>query len=299
MSQALNLKQVRCFVAVAEELNFRVAAERLHMTQPPLTRQIKRLEETLKTQLFERDRKGVRMTDAGERFLLDARTLLQQADDALVKFQSRNQGDARELNIGVTTVVDTHVFQSVMSSFRKEYSGIRINVVPGISINLIKEMHRGRLDVALLGLPSATGDLVVERLFTDPLVAALPSDHRLARKRRLALADLAGEAVFWFDRKHNPVYYDDCQRTFKALSFSPRFIPEPRDHHVLLGLIAADDGIGLIPSSLKSIKRNGVIYKPLVEGDLMSIGIGVAYRAGTLSAPADAFVRTVRRHYDR
>ena len=299
MSGQLNLKQLRCFVAVAEELNFRAAAERLYMTQPPLTRQIKKLEETLKVRLFERDRKGVSITEAGERFLRDARVLLQQADDTLVRFRKHGEKDRHALHVGVTTVVDPQMFQNLISSFREAYPDLAVHITPRISAVLIKEMKRGSLDLALLGLPSWTGDLTVERLFTDPLVAALPSNHPLTRKRRLSLADLKEETVFWFDRRDNPAYYDYCRETFDATGFSPRFVQEPRDHHVLLGLIAACDGIGLIPGSLKSIRRQGVTYKALVEGEALSIGIGVAYRPGTLSGPVEAFARIVRQHYAR
>lgn len=297
MRYVLKLKQLQCFIAVAEELNFRIAADRLCMTQPPLTRQIKKLEETLGAQLFERDRKGVSITAAGEKFLLDARALMEQAETTVKKYRDADQDEQNEMNIGVTTVVDTHVFQDLMSSFRTKFPAMKTNIRPQISTGLIRNIKRGMLDVALVGLPSQTEDLVIERLFTEPLMAALPSNHRLARKKMVSIADLHEENLFWFNRALNPVYYDLCLRVFKTLDFSPRIIPEPADHHVLLGLIAGGNGIAFIPSSLKTIKRQGVVYKPLVEGKLMSIGVGVAYLPNNASGFVEAFVKLARQCY--
>ncbi|TDR79663.1 LysR family transcriptional regulator [Paludibacterium purpuratum] len=297
MSHLLKTRQLECFVAVAELLSFRLAAERLCMTQPPLSRQIQRLEQTLGVRLFDRDRRGVRLTEAGQRLLLDARALLAQADATLQK--ARAEADAAQpvLNVGLTTVVDSEVFPNLSALFQVEYPDIRFNVLSRISRQLIERLRRGELDVALIGLPSTTGDLVVEHLCDDPLTVALPTGHPLARKRRLSLTELGGEAVFWFERERNPAFYDHCRRLFQGWSFAPRWLPEPEDHHVLLGQVAAGLGVGLIARSLTAIRRKGVVYRPLVEGERMAIGIGVAYRSGDQGAPVSAFVRSVRAYY--
>ncbi|GAB3253484.1 LysR family transcriptional regulator [Chitinimonas naiadis] len=299
MNRPLKHKQLACFIAVAEELNFRLAAERLHMTQPPLSRQIQQLEAVLGVALFERSRQGVRITEAGERFLPDARALLEQADAMLEKARDYATAPGQALNIGITTVVDAQALPDLASLFQSQHPGIKLNVVPQRSLGLIKALKRGELDVALIGLPSLTEDLQVERLFDDPLVVAVPARHPLARKRQLALADLQAETVFWFRRALNPAYYDHCMGRFKAFNFSPDFIPEPADHHVLLGMIANGQGIALIPGSLKAIKRQGVVYKRLLEGERLSIGIGVALRPDEASALVRAFVESVRGYYAR
>ncbi|MBV8047094.1 MAG: LysR family transcriptional regulator [Paludibacterium sp.] len=295
----LKTRQLACFVAVAETLNFRAAAERLCMTQPPLSRQIRRLEEMLGVQLLERDRQGVRLTEAGKRFLQDARALLADVDATLQKARAEAGASARTLTVGLTTVVDSAVFPDLTSLFKAEYPDIQLNVQSRISRQLVERLRRGDLDVALIGLPSSTGALKVERLFDDPLAVALPSGHPLARKRRLSLNDLRDETLFWFERGRNPAFHDHCQRLFAALSFSPRIVLEPEDHHVLLGRIAADGGIGLIARSLTAIRRGGVVYRPLSEGGAMAIGIGVAYRPDDESALVRAFVQSVRAYYAR
>jgi len=297
MSSLLKTKQLECFIVVAEELNFRLAAERLYMTQPPLSRQIKKLEEVLGVQLFERDRQGVHITEAGERFLPDARALLKQADDIQKKARDYKKEVSRELSIGITTVVDTSIFPDWVSLFQKKHPGIKLNIKPRRSLDLIRNLKSGKLDVALIGLPSLTEDLIVECLFTDPLAVAMPASHHLARKKQISMAGLQEEPLFWFNRELNPAYYDHCLHIFKALNFLPKFIPEPADHHVLLGMIANGHGIALIPSSLKAIKRKGVVYKRFAERDLLSIGIGVAFPPDANSKLVQEFVQSVRGYY--
>lgn len=297
MSQPLKHKQLACFIAVADTLNFRQAAERLHMTQPPLSRQISQLEGVLGVQLFDRSRQGVRLTEAGERFLPDARALLGQAEALLEKARGYAGGAEPALNIGITTALDALAFPDLAALFRTRWPEARLNVVPQRSIELIKRLQSGELDAALLGLPSRTGDLLVEHVYDDPLAVALPKGHLLARKRQLALADLQAETLFWFKRALNPAYHDHCQQVFQSLAFAPHTIPEPPDHHVLLGMIAAGQGIALIPSSLRAIQRQGVVYKPLKEGARLAIGIGVARRQGEVVPLVGEFVESVRGYY--
>jgi len=187
MSKSLNNKQLRCFLAVAEHLSFRVAAERLHMTQPPLSRQIKKLEETLGVQLFERSRQGVRITEAGERLIHDARALLRKTDDTIKRYRSDSKESPQELNVGITTAIDVGILPKLISKFREKYPGIKLDVKPMMSFELIRDLKNRTLDVALIGLPSQTDNLVVEPIFSDPLTVALPSQHPLVRKKRFPL----------------------------------------------------------------------------------------------------------------
>jgi len=239
----------------------------------------------------------VSLTEAGERFLPDARALLGQADALIEKARDYAQGAEHVLNIGITTALDAMAFPDLAALFRTRWPEVRLNLVPQRSIELIKRLQSGELDAALLGLPSRTGDLLVEHVYDDPLAVALPKGHPLARKRQLALADLQVETLFWFKRALNPTYHDHCQQVFQALAFSPRTIPEPTDHHVLLGMIAAGQGIALIPSSLKAIQRSGVVYRSLKEGAQLAIGIGVARRQGAVAPLVGELVESVRTYY--
>lgn len=296
MSRLFKPRQLQCFIAVAELLNFRLAAERLCMTQPPLSRQIQQLEIMLGLQLFERDTRGVRITEAGLHFLADARALLQQTESVLQNARRQDVAGA-VLRIGMTTVVDSGVFPDWSALLAQPCPGVRLAISRQLSIQLIRQLRRGELDVALIGLPSQTNELVVEKLFDDPLMLALPSGHPLARKRQVKLADLQGEALFWFGRALNPAYYDFCQPAFQALPCPPRFVPEPPEHHILLAQVAAGQGGALIPRSLRKIRRTGVVYRHFAEGELLSIGVGVAWQKQGNSPLVQSFVQCVRQYF--
>lgn len=278
MRPELKLRQLTYFIAVAEELSFRRAAERLFITQPPLSRQIKILEDALGTPLFERDRQGVRLTEAGHGFLADARSLLRESEQVMVRFKPKPAGAKLVLTLGITTVIDVGLFAGVDVEFEKICPGVRVIVKPQISAHSIRDLNQGTIDVAVIGLPSRADGLVVEHLCDDPLVACIASNHPSAKKRRVSILDLQHDNLFWFDRKLNPAYYDYCQQVFKRVGFNPRRIPEPVDHHVLLGLIAVGQGIALVPRSLNSMTRKGVVFKEVIEGDQLCIRIGAAYQ---------------------
>lgn len=278
MRNPLKLRQLKYFVAVAEELNFRRAAQRLFITQPPLSRQIKMLEDSLGAPLFERSRQGVRLTDAGTRFLSDARSLIREADQVLGRFEPLDTPALTELRVGITTVIDASLFAWVEASFAKRFPETRLTVKRQNSSQCIRDLNRGTLDAAVIGLPSHAEGLTTEYLCDDPMVACIPASHKAAKKRQLSVLDLAQDPLFWFDRKLNPAYYNHCEKVFERLGFRPERVPEPSDHHVLLGLIANGQGIALIPRSLKAMTRKGVVYKNLLEGEKLRISaIGRAH----------------------
>ncbi|APW35813.1 LysR family transcriptional regulator [Rhodoferax koreense] len=296
MTSHLELRQLRYFVAVAEELNFRRAADRLAITQPPLSRQVRALEDDLGVQLLQRDRTGVALTASGAAFLAKARDLLERAEQ-LVSQTRRGAPKGEEVRIGITTVVDAALFTWLAPALRQRVPGLALTQKRQISQQSVADLRRGLLDLAIIGLPSLTGGLAVEVLAVDPLVAALPAQHPLARRKRIALAELNDDALFWFARSLNPAYFDHFGTVFRQLGFDPPRLQEPADHHVLLGLIAAGQGIALIPSSLKTIAREGVVYKPLKEQSVLRIEIAVAYPREGLSSHAELVLQALRDHH--
>ncbi|MBH2020769.1 MAG: LysR family transcriptional regulator [Burkholderiales bacterium] len=297
MRNPLKLRQLQYFVAVSEELSFRRAADRLFITQPPLSRQIKMLEDSLGTRLFERNRQGVRLTDAGSRFLLDARSLIRESEQVFGRFQPPQAPARTELNVGITSVIDTGLFAWLESAFVKRFPGTRVTVKRQHSSQCIRDLNRGNLDVAVIGLPSHAEGLTTEHLCDDPMVACIPAGHTAAKKRQVSVLDLAHDKFFWFDRKLNPAYYNHCEKLFERWGFRPERTPEPSDHHVLLGLIADGQGVALIPKSLKAITRKGVLYKNLEEGEQLCIKLGVAYRVGEISPPIAALVSLLKEQF--
>ncbi|MGP1630555.1 MAG: LysR family transcriptional regulator, partial [Giesbergeria sp.] len=214
LGDQVKFRQLKYFIAVAEELSFRRAAERLFITQPPLSRQIKMLEESLGTRLFDRDRQGVRLTEAGNEFLADARSLLRASEQVLTRFKPQSERNKTAITLGITTVIDASVFAWIGAAFEQRFPGARVNVKRQISACSIRDLNQGVLDVAVIGLPSHTDGLTVEHLCDDPMVACIASNHPAARKRRVSILDLQDDKLFWFNRKLNRAYYDYCQQVF-------------------------------------------------------------------------------------
>ncbi|MFP3550881.1 LysR family transcriptional regulator [Paraburkholderia sp. SIMBA_049] len=297
MKVNIELWQLRYFVAAAEELSFRRAAERLFITQPPLTRQIQALEEIVGAKLFERDRGGVRLTSDGAYLLTEARELLAVADTTFERIAQHSARRGHELRLAITTVLDPALFSWIEPALKEREPTLRVIQKRQYSQNSVLDLRRGLLDAALIGLPSATDGLHVEPLFDEPLVAALPEGHALHKRRRISLLELADDALFWPQRRINTGYYDHFETVFRAHGFNPRRVAEPVDHHVLLSLIAEGQGVALIPSSLKSIARDGVIYRELRERADFRIKVAIAYMPDAHHASLQQLIDILRTHY--
>ncbi|AZQ51502.1 LysR family transcriptional regulator [Burkholderia cenocepacia] len=297
MQSTIELWQLRYFIAAAEELSFRRAAERLFITQPPLTRQIQALEEIIGARLFERDRGGVRLTTEGTYLLTEARDLLAVADATFERIGQHIAPGKHELRLGITTVLDPALFAWIEPALKRRDPALRLIQKRQYSQDSTRDLRGGSLDAALIGLPSATEGLRVERLFDDPLVAALPEGHALRKRRRISLLELAGDTLFWPQRRINPSYYDHFEKLFRTHGFHPRRVAEPTDHHVLLSLIAEGQGVALIPSSLKSIARDGVIYRELREQTDLRIEVAIAYMPDAHDASLQQLIDALRSHY--
>ncbi len=299
MTAHIDLRHLRYFIAVAEERSFRGAAERLHISQPPLSRQIRQLEEELGVELLERGKSGVSLTPGGSAFLPAARKTLGQAEKAIRAAQSAGGCRGGHFVIGYTPAFDRSAIPDVFDRFRERNPGWRLSVKSRHSHSLVRDIRNGAMDAAFVGWPISAEGLALEVLREEPVVAALPASSRAARKRRVALADLGGERMFRFERQWNPLLYDRWQALFDQAGFSPVIAPQPPDHHILLGLIADGRGFGLIPESLQNIRRTGVVFRPLREGAALSIGMALAYPDNSRSPALQGFMQLVREALSR
>lgn len=276
--RALDTHALHLFCAVARCLNFRQAAEQLHMTQPPLSRAIRLLEDRLGTRLFERDTQGVALTQAGRTLLPQALHILALLDTAQASLQ-QDSAPAR-LRLGLTSSVEAGLFRPLLDALGKQLGTLRLELTAAPSPRLVAAVRKGQLDAALLALPSATFELAVQPLARQPMMLALPAGHRLAKKRKLGLADIARESVYWFERARQPAFFDHCQHVFRRHGFAPVFLREAPDHHVLLSDVAAGKGMALLADSFRALRLAGVAYRQLVEGEELAAGIGLAWRKG-------------------
>jgi len=192
MSAEVNLKQIRCFLAVVEELSFRNAAERLFMSQPPLSRHIRTLEEHVGKPLFVRDRQSVALTAFGHALIPRARALV-RAHEEIAKDLPVPAPLPQVLRVGVTTALEPDFFTSIGPFFESLHPECRVEFTRQISLRSIRDIGRGALDLAFVGLPSDTEGLPFRRLSDDPLGVAMSASHPLAKRRTVALAELRTE----------------------------------------------------------------------------------------------------------
>jgi DNA-binding transcriptional LysR family regulator len=295
MNESIDLRQLRYFLAVSEELNFGRAALRLHISQPPLSRQIRQLEDQLGVELFLRGKSGVALTEAGAAFLPEVRRTLVQAEKAVAVARAARGAEGGKFVVGYTTVFDRSAIPDVADRLRQRFPNWRIVTRGKHSISLVRDVKNGTMDAAFIGLHTETQGLTVETILEEPLVLALPAKHQLAQKRRLGFDDLRDEPIFWFERRLNPGFYDHCQAFFEQIGFKPNVIPEPPDHHIMLGLIAEGQGVALISASLQNVKRRGVVFRALKEeAKKLSMGIVVVYSERNQSPVLHPFLELVR-----
>ena len=295
MNNSIDLRQFRYFLAVSEELNFGRAAQRLHISQPPLSRQIRQLEDQLGVELFVRNKAGVMLTEAGAAFLPEVRRALVQAEKAVAIARAARGSEDGQFVMGYTTVFDRSVIPDVFDDLRRRFPNWQIVTRGKHSISLVRDIKNGIMDAAFIGLHTETQGLAEETIHEEPLVVALSAKHPLARKRRLGFDDLRGEPIFWFERRLNPGFYDHCQAFFEKIDFKLNAILEPPDHHIMLGLIAEGQGIALIAESLRKVKRQGVVFRALKEDSSgLSMGIAVTYSERNTSPVLRSFLDLVR-----
>ena len=292
----MELRHLRYFVAVAEELHFGRAAERLHTAQPPLSRQIRDLERELDTPLFERGARGVVLTAAGRAFLPEARLTLAQAERAQRTAERAARGEIGRLRVGfVETVSDSGVLPEVLGFFRLHLPDIGLSLFEMDSLQQAEAFRDGRIDLGILhGAPTDVERwLRAERVYAEPLVAAVPESHPLAARPGASLGDFAGEPFLLFPRHVGPSMYDDIVARCRAAGFSPRVVQEVAGWHTLAGLVSAGVGVSFVPRSLGKLRRPGVAYRPVRDLGV-EMEISAAWKPGDRSPVRERFVTALR-----
>jgi DNA-binding transcriptional LysR family regulator len=278
----MELRHLRYFVAVAEELHFGRAAERLRIAQPPLSRQIRDLEREIGSPLFERVPRGVELTPAGRAFLPEARLTLAQAERAQRSAQRAARGETGRLRIGfVEAATHSGILPDVLSFFRAHLPSVGLSLFELDASRQAEAFQEGRIDVGLLHSPplDAARWLRVEPFYTEPVILALPRTHALAARVRLTLAALAGESFVSVPRVVAPEMYDDILSRCRAAGFSARIVQEAAGWHTLASLVSAGVGVGFVPRSIAEFQQSGVMYRPVRALDVEMSLVAVWKRA--------------------
>lgn len=264
---SLDIRLLRYFAVVAEENNVRRAAERLFMSQPPLSRHIRQLEQRLGVTLFVRHTRGLTLTPEGQRVLAIVRPLLAQQDSAYAALSKLSQAEGASLRLGLTTAFEQDFFTPLETRLAARVE--TLNVVRHGSPELVRQLRRGKIDAALVALPLETAGLSMIPLNRqEPLIAALPAQWPESAQASLTLHTLVHRPLFWFKRERNPAFFDFTQAIFRRAGYAPARIEEPLEHDVLLARIARGEGLSLFPASFAAIQRQGVVFRPVDEAAL-------------------------------
>ncbi|HBO3988092.1 TPA: LysR family transcriptional regulator [Pseudomonas aeruginosa] len=293
----MELRHLRYFIAVAEELHFGRAAERLGISQPPLSQQIQALEEEIGARLFERTNRRVELTDAGRLFLDESRQVLAQVDKAVLLARRAHLGELGELKIGFTSSAPfTSTIPSSIHAFRKAYPDVHLDLQEMSSRQVLKALLEESLQVGVIR-PLALPDAVhwVE-LFREPLVAVLRADHPLAAGSEdgLAIAALAEEPFVFFPRSYGIGLYDQVIALTRQAGFSPRIAQEASEAMTIIGLVSAGLGVSILPASFRRTRVDGVVYRTLSDPEATT-AVWLVRRQNEGSPLALSFIDLVTR----
>ncbi len=299
----MELRHLRYFVVVAEEQHVTRAANRLGIQQPPLSQQIRSLEEELDVQLLRRLPRGVELTDAGRVFFDDARAILDQAERAKAKAKQTARGEQGKIVVGFTTSAPLNPFiTSAIRFYRDAYPNVSLVLEEGNTGTLVDAIGSERVDVAFIRSRVTDREgLATHTLLKEEMVAALPAKHTLAQSRpqdtgaRLSLSDLAAEPFILYRRNAVPGLYDTIISGCERAGFNPQIAQEAPQIISTLNLVAAGLGVTIVPASLRNLAMPGIVFRPLKAKPRLIAPINLACRKVDHSAPARNFVQLVRK----
>lgn len=291
----MELKQIASFVAVAERLSFVRAAEALNLSQPALSAQIHQLEQHIGVRLLERNRRVVRLTDAGAVFLLEARDLLARAKAAGDRARKAAHGEIGRLRIAFVFSAALEVVPQIVADFRGKHPGVRLDLVNLRTVNQVQGLLDESLDIGFLRLPTSHPQLKITIIHREPFAAILPPGHPLAAQPHFSLEMLRDEPFVSYGREWAPGFFDGTMRMCAEAGFSPHVVQETSEMYTAIALTAVGVGVAIVPRSVLSAHSHNVEVRPLPE----SLGvseIGVATRASEPSSLVHSFVELARTH---
>ena len=267
----IELRHLRYFIAVAEELHFGRAAQRLNISQPPLSQQIQILEQQIGARLFARTNRSVQLTSAGEQFLTDARLIMQNVAQAADKAARLHRGDEGELRIGFTSSAPfITAVSDALYTFRQQYPGVHIQMQEINTRQQLQPLHEGRLDLGVMRNTPLPETLDHQLMLREPLCAVLPRDHRLAGRAAISVKELAEEPFVFFDPQVGTALYTEILGLLQRYNISPNIAQEVGEAMTILGLVATGLGVSILPTSFSRIRLEDVSWVALEEQDAWS-----------------------------
>jgi len=264
----MELRHLTYFVAVAEELHFGRAAQRLNISQPPLSQQIRQLEEEIGVRLLNRTKRRVEITPAGAAFLVEARRMLATAEEAVRRAVRADRGEIGSMAVGFIGSANYSVLPPVIREFRRRFPEVELSLTEMNTSNQIEALRAGRIQAGFLRPPpgSEAAGLAVAPVFREPLVVAMSRNHHLQGEAELPLRLLAKESFIMIPRQRGPGYFDHLIALCQQEGFSPYIVLEASQFHTIIGLVAAELGIAVVPASMQRSRFEGVVFRTVAGG---------------------------------
>jgi len=298
----MELRQLKYFVAVAEELNFGRAAGRVYLSQPALSQQIRKLEEDLGVTLFYRTRRQVELTDAGQALLEGARQALVQIEQTVRTVREVGGAGSSRVRVGFPEYANHTPVAGILQTFQRRYPHVELEQHEWFllqhTLQLVSRLRNGALDVGFLLLPVDDDALAHEHVLSIEIVAAIPEDHPLAAEREVPMQALAGERLILFSRRFHPMHYDHIVECCKEAGFSPdivqKYEPQVYSGPTTYRMVASGAGIGIVVPPLVTTSRPpGIVFRPLREPTPV-LELVAAWRRNDPSSNLRAFLDVIR-----
>lgn len=298
----MDLRQLRCFLAVAETLHFGRAAQRLNMLPASLGRQIKLLEEDLGTRLVARTTRSVTLTDAGALLLEDARDLVARFESLEVSFRERVRNEATVLRVGAIDSVAAGLMPQLLPQFRQEHPGVAVQLLEQKTIRLLPRLLSGRLDIAFVRPPDVRDPrLIFRALFSETAVVAVHEHHRLAHRASIAVHDIAEEPLIVPDRRSRPHSHDLSIQLFLQSGLTARIGQIADEKQTIVNLVSTGLGVAIVPRWTARLAVAGVRFIPLESADPPAthrLSLSVAWLRGVRDPLRDKLLQTLESHID-
>jgi DNA-binding transcriptional LysR family regulator len=265
----------------------------LHITQPPLSQQIRQLEDELGVVLFQRTKRRVQLTDAGRAFREATRQTLEQAEQAVWIAQRVHRGEIGSLTVGFVGSAMVSIFSDIVLAFRNRFPQVELTLLELTTSQQVDALRQRRIDVGILRPPIREEGLVLETMYRESFVIVLPRTHPLAAQRRIPLCALAHEKVVMVPRGLAPGEEDDIVTYCQRAGCYPQRLPGATQQLTVIGLVAAGIGLALVPASMQTVRWKGIVYRP-VQDQMPPAELTMAWRRDAISAVVHAFGDVVR-----
>ncbi|WP_234086524.1 LysR substrate-binding domain-containing protein [Azonexus sp. R2A61] len=295
----MEFRQLKYFIAVAEELNIGRAAARLHISQPPLTRQIQQLEEEFDTQLFLRTPRGVELTQAGEMFLRDARNIRDLMLQSIERVREAGQGKRGKLDIGIFGSGILDVIPKVLHAFRATHPDVQIALHQMNKNEQIEALRQRRIMAGFNRMLAPLPDISSEPVMLESIMVAVNEKHPLAAKPAILLKELAGQPLILFPGGSRPSFIDKVWALCAGEGFEPKVAQEVGDAPTSVALVAAGFGLSLVPEAASSLSVPGVAYRRLANAPDAVVDLSCIYRTDEDSPLLLGFLQTIREFREK